>query len=200
MNKSVAAAILAGGQNRRMGRNKALVEIGGQAMLARIIARLSPLFEHVMIAGNDIPAYEPFGLPVHRDLRPDHGSLGGIFTALAASPLPKVFCTGCDMPFISPGIVTELLRLAGGEHDAVIPGIGNKLEPVCAVYSTSLLPLIARHLDSGTRKIKDALAEANLLVVDAETLRPHDPDLLTFFNVNSPEDLERARALALSGR
>ena len=192
---AVSAAVLVGGQSRRMGRDKAFVEIQGRSMLAWVIERLRPLFEEMMIVGSDRPTYAVYGLPVYPDLRPGMGSLGGIHTALSRSANPQVFCTAWDMPFISTEVVAALLQRAGGGHDAVIPMVAGELEPLCAVYARKALPAIEKNLDASVRRIKTALSSLEVAIVDAEELRPYDPELLTFFNINTPEDLEKAHEL-----
>jgi molybdopterin-guanine dinucleotide biosynthesis protein A len=196
--KNVSAAVLAGGRSRRMGKDKAFVEIRGKTMLARVLERLSPLFERIMIVGPASPALEDFEFPVYPDLRPGKGSLGGIHTALHYSPTEEIFCTACDLPFINPAVVSHILRLAGGGWQAVVPVVDGEMEPLCALYSRSMAGAVERDLDAGVRRIKTTLASLRVRVVEAEELLPMDPELLTFFNINTPADLERARAIATS--
>jgi molybdopterin-guanine dinucleotide biosynthesis protein A len=191
---AVSAAVLVGGQSRRMGKDKAFIEIQGRPMLARVIERLRPLFGEIMIVGSDQAPYAGYGLPVYPDLRPGMGSLGGIHTALSQSSNPQVFCTACDMPFISTEVVAALLRRAGKGHDAVIPMVAGELEPLCAVYARKILPAVEKDLDASVRRIKTTLSSLDVAVVDAEELRPYDHELHTFFNINTPEDLEKAHS------
>lgn len=192
-----SAAILAGGQNLRMGKNKALLEIGGTTILERIIARLRPLFEEILVIGFDREAYSPFGFPVWPDIRPGNGSMGGIHTALSRSSCTRTFCIACDMPFVHPEVVSYLVNLSGEGFDAVIPRWTAGLEPLCAVYSKNLLATIERLLDTGELKIASLLASANTRFVEAEELRQFDPRLLTFFNINTSRDLELAREMSV---
>lgn len=194
----VSAAILVGGQSRRMGRDKAFIEIRGRTMLAMVVEQLRPLFGEMMIVGSGAPAYTGYGVPAYPDLRPGMGSLGGIYTALSRSANPQVFCTACDMPFISTKLVGALLRKAGEGRDAVIPRVADELEPLCAVYSRKILPVIEKDLDASVRRIKTTLATLDIAVVDTEELRRYDPELRTFFNINTPEDLDRANEVARS--
>ena len=190
MRPKASAAILAGGQSRRMGRDKALVEIGGRPMLALVIERIRPLFDDLFIAGGDEKIYGAFGIPVHRDVRPGSGSLGGIYTALVKAAHPVVFCVACDMPFVNPDLVTFLLgEMEKDPFQAVVPTVDGEEEPLCAVYSRSALPVIERDLDAGVRRIKSTLASLEVRAVGADEMRPFDPELLTFFNINTPVDL-----------
>jgi molybdopterin-guanine dinucleotide biosynthesis protein A len=194
--EDIAGAILAGGKNLRMGkRNKALLEMGGRTFLDRTIARIRPFFREIMIIGNDGGDYERFGIPVHPDIRPESGSLGGILTALIHSSAPRTFCVACDMPFLHPGIIARLLEAGGEGTDAVIPRLPKGLEPLCAVYSSRLVPRINELLDEGEKRVRLAVEHARTAFVDVDELRRDDPLLLSFFNINTPEDLETALAL-----
>jgi len=158
MRRRAAAAILAGGQSRRMGADKALVLLDGRSLLARVIELLRPLFTEIAIIGGDAAAYRQFGLPVFPDHHPGAGALGGICTALLSAEAPLVFCCGCDMPFLKPAIVEHLLELARGDFEAVVPQVRGESEPLCAVYSRGALEVIEEEIAAGHRRIKDALA------------------------------------------
>jgi molybdopterin-guanine dinucleotide biosynthesis protein A len=196
--KEMTAAVLAGGQSRRMGQDKANVEIVGRTMLERVIERLSPLFGSLMIIGGESDPGDSCTVPVHPDLRPRMGSLGGIYTAVVLSPTEHVFCAACDMPFIGKEVVEHLIRLAGEGCDAVVPRIGGELEPLCALYSRNVRSVVERDLDCGVRRIKTTLSSLRVRVVEEEELIALDPELNTFFNINTPEDLEKARTIAAS--
>ena len=103
---SFSLAIIAGGQSRRMGRDKAFVDLGGKALIQRVVERSADLGQSETILITNKPAqYAHLGLPMHRDILPDKGSLGGIYTALARANNPDVLVLACDMPFIR----TELI-------------------------------------------------------------------------------------------
>lgn len=192
---TVSAAILAGGNNERMGKkNKAFLEMNGQSFLARTLESLRPIFDEIMVIGHDAAGYRHFGVPVHADLRPGNGSLGGILTALARSSGEKTFCVACDMPFLNPAVVRRLVERSAG-WEAVLPRLSMGVEPLCAVYSSSLLPIIEGLLDRGERRVRRALEESRTCYVEEEELRLLDPDLLTFVNINTPDDLMRASVM-----
>lgn len=192
----VSAAILAGGENMRMGKkNKAFLEVGGQSFLARTLSCLRPMFDEIMVIGHDTERYGSFGVPVHPDLRPGHGSLGGILTALRRSSNKRTFCVACDMPFLSPAVVSRLVERSSEGWDAVLPRLSPGIEPLCAVYAASLVPVIEDLLDRGEFRIRRALAGSRVCYVDEEELRRLDPDLRSFVNINTPEDLTAAFSL-----
>ena len=196
MKNTFSAAVLAGGECRRMGRvNKALLEVDGVPILEGSIEKLRTLFSNIMIVGNDVESYESFGAPVFPDRRPGQGALGGLYTALVEATTPGVFCVACDMPFLHPGVVSLLLERASEGWEIAIPRLDEGLEPLCAVYTASLTPKIERLMDRGERRIRHLLDGARVCYVEEDELRKIDEDLLTFVNINTPMDLERAQAI-----
>jgi molybdopterin-guanine dinucleotide biosynthesis protein A len=171
-------------------KNKALLEVGGRSFIARTVERLRPLCGEIMIIGHDSEEYAALGLPVYQDLRPGNGSLGGIETALTHSSAPVTFCVACDMPFLQAPVLAHLLETAAAGWEAVVPRIQAGLEPLCSVYSPSLLPRISELIDGGEKRIRLALAGARVCFVSEEELRTLDPQLLTFVNINTPTDFE----------
>lgn len=174
------------------GQNKAYLEIEGESFLERTVNRLRPLFEHLMIVGHDTEGYRSLGLPVHPDLRPGNGALGGLHTALSLAPSPKVFCVACDMPFLTPDLVSYILSLDSEEWDIVIPRLPEGLEPLCAVYSAQLAAPAGLLLNGGEGRIRAILEGRRTRFISAAELQAVDPHLVSFLNVNTPGDLERA--------
>lgn len=194
----VGAAILTGGRSVRMGgRNKALLEVGGESILARTLAALAPLFEDIIIIGGTAETYRSFGRECHADIFPGLGSLGGIHAALVHSRTAKTFCIACDMPFIRSGIVSCLINRAGGDWEAVVPRLAVGLEPLCAVYDRSLREPITKQLERGERRIRSVFEGEGrkILYIDEAELITHDPELASFVNINTPGDLEKARGI-----
>jgi len=193
MSRHAAAAILAGGRSRRMGTDKALLTLEGTPLVGHVIARLRPLVSEILIVGDNAGAYRQFGIPVISDPSPDQGPLAGIRTALMNTAAPLVFCCACDMPFLETALVGRLLELAERGVAAVVPRVRGEREPLCAVYTRKALPAIEAVLATGGRRILDALARMPTHYVEEEDLRVFDPELQSFVNVNTPEDLARIR-------
>lgn len=189
-----AAAILAGGKSRRMGRPKAFIELEGRPLIARVIDVVGGLFPEVFIVSSDPGPLAGLGLPVIPDRRPGAGPLAGAHAALAAAKHSQVLVVGCDMPFLCPALLAHLAARAKG-HDAAVPRGADGLHPLHAVYARRALVPIAAALEDGTRKFADAILALDRIEIGEEEMRRHDPDLLSLFNVNRPEDLARARAL-----
>ena len=184
------AAVLIGGKSRRMGVNKAFLNIGQVRLIEKIVAQLKRFFPEVLLAGNEPESYCSLGLPVVPDAYPGCGPLAGIHAALAAAAHPYLFITACDMPFLDLDLAALLLKNAPG-YDVVVPRLGAYLEPLCAVYGKGCLPAIEAGLKEGRCKVTAFFAEVSVRYLDREELSRFDLKKI-FFNLNSPDDLEMA--------
>ncbi|MEI6388786.1 MAG: molybdenum cofactor guanylyltransferase [Spirochaetota bacterium] len=188
--RGITGLILVGGKSRRMGVDKALLEIAGQPLIERVIELFSACFDRTLLAGDQGQRFAGYGLPIVSDLYPG-SPLGGIYTGLAAAGTEHVFVASCDLPFPSPAILHHLCSLKDG-FDAVVPLAARGYEPLFALYSKRCLGPIKALLDSG-----DCCAYAYFPEIQARYVLPGelaelDREGLAFFNVNTPEDLERA--------
>lgn len=194
--EDLTGTVLAGGQARRMGHvNKALMTVGGAAVIDRILARLAETCAHVMVIANDPAPYEGRNVAVFPDAMPGHGALGGLHSALANAPTSKVFVCGCDMPFISAPLIRALAaRLE--DRDAAVPRDGYGLQPLHAVYAKRIAPLIPPFLVRGDLRMERFVGGLNALILPPEETAAYAAEAEIFFNVNTPDDLEQARAKA----
>ncbi len=194
----VSGAVLAGGKGRRLGQDKALVEVGGILLLARVVGSLAQVAAEVLVVGRtDGP---PLPAPVRfvPDLVPGQAALGGLYTALSAASCPLVIVVGCDMPFINPEVLRYLVGLAAG-FEAVVPLVAGEPQPLHAVYARACRDVVAGQLASGDLKLARVLDRLRVRFVPEQALRALDPELRSFFNINTPADLEVARSMALAG-
>jgi molybdopterin-guanine dinucleotide biosynthesis protein A len=128
------------------------------------------------------------------DAWPEHGSLGGIFTGLAAASGEAAFTVACDMPFLHREVARLVVGRAG-EGDVVIPRVGGTFETLHAVYAKSCLPHMERRLRAGRLKIVGFFEDVRVVeIAEAEVARHRAPEAV-FMNVNTPEELARAQAL-----
>lgn len=193
--------VLAGGQSRRLGRDKAVEPLDGEPLIRRVIRRASDGVKatHVVVVVAD--ADRAAALPLDDwhltavDVFPDCGSLGGIYTGLDASPTGWVLVTACDMPFLSAALLSHLAGLRAGV-DAVVAVIDGRPEPTHALYHKRCLSAIETRLRAGQLKISGFFDDVNVRYVPETDVRKFDPELLSFFNINRPEDLARATELA----
>ncbi len=191
---NVTGVVLAGGLSTRIGRDKGRLDIGGVPQWSRPVERLRLLFSEVIYATNDPDFKTPSDLKVTLDEVPHLGPLGGILAALKAAATERVFVVAYDMPFVQEDLVRYLVRLAP-KADVTVPVIGGKLEPLHAVYNRSCADVIEEQLKAGRRKIIDFYQTVIVHEVPETDLRRLDPELLSFFNINTWEDVERAEGL-----
>lgn len=190
--------IQSGGESRRMGRDKGLVMFRGRPLIQRIIERVENMADELLVTTNNPENYLFLGLPLHKDIFPDRGALGGLYTALSAASYPLVAVLACDMPFINPALLNfEREQLSDRSIDIVIPRTGAGLEPFLAVYrrETCLAP-VRSALEAGLWRVDGWFDDVNVLAVPPEKLREIDPGLLSFMNVNTPDELKRAEEIA----
>ena len=199
---AVTGIVLAGGMSRRLGRDKAVETIEGQSLISRVLDSLSPVAQELVVVVNNHEREEELALPdsvvVAVDIYPDTGSLGGIFTGLSASSNHWGFVVACDMPFLNLELLEYLLSQRGG-HDVVVPVIDHRPEPTHAAYSRVCLPAIETRLRANDLKIAKFFDDVRAKYVSQRNIEDLDPGGLSFFNVNTEEDLTRARMLAGGG-
>jgi molybdopterin-guanine dinucleotide biosynthesis protein A len=199
---AVTGIVLAGGMSRRLGRDKAVETIEGRTLISRVLDSLSHVTQELVVVVNNHEREEELALPdsvvVAVDIYPDTGSLGGIFTGLSASSNQWGFVVACDMPFLNLELLEYLLSQRGG-HDIVVPVIDHRPEPTHAAYSKVCLPAIETRLRANDLKIAKFFDDVRAKYVSQRNVEDLDPGGLSFFNVNTEEDLTRARMLAGEG-
>jgi molybdenum cofactor guanylyltransferase len=191
----VTGVILAGGRSRRMGGfPKALLPFGGRPLIQHIAETLRSSLPDCLVVTNTPELYGSLGLPMVGDVFPEAGSLGGIYSGLRAAPGEAALCVACDMPFLSARLVAYLAGRAA-EADVVIPDAGGELQPLHAVYGKACLPAMERRLRAGQLKVVGFFDEVTVIRVPTEAVEPFVDPQVAFMNLNTPEDLARARAL-----
>jgi molybdopterin-guanine dinucleotide biosynthesis protein A len=192
----VTGVLLAGGKSRRMGQDKRLLAVGDETLFARSLAVLRSIFQRVLIViAQDSPPIETDAIVV-RDLIPECGSLGGLYTGLKEAHTEWVFAAACDMPFLDLATISRFVALKG-EGDVVMAKLKHGLQPMHALYHRNCLPIMERLIRANELKIHALAGHPALRVrlVLSEELRLLDPDANSFYNVNTPDELEAARML-----
>ena len=187
--------ILAGGKGRRLGRDKSHLTLGGETLVARAVRTLSALSDDVVVVA-DTP--EPNGNLAARltgDVIAGGGALSGLHAGLMAARHEFALVVACDMPFLNLALLRHIASLAPG-HDAVVPHWQGEFEPLHAVYSRQCIPVIEPVLRRGGGRIFELYAAFRVRYLEPEEIARFDPEGLSFFNINSPEDWERAQVLA----
>ena len=189
-------ALLAGGRSSRMGADKAFVRVLGRPLIEDILAQLDGLAAETLIITNRPDDYRYLGLPLVADVLPDKGALGGLYTALHSATQPQVLCVACDMPFVVRPLLDYLLSLIH-EGDAIVPRLAGEAEPFRAVYAReACLGPIRASLDANRLSVISFFPQVRVRWVEEAEIDRFDPQHLSFFNVNTPADLEEARRLA----
>ena len=190
----LSVAILAGGQSSRMGQDKGLVPLDGRPMIQYVLDAVADLGAETFLVSNRPQAYSQFGLRIAEDDSPGRGSLEGLRTALASAISDYVLVAGCDMPFIQRSLVEHLVSRERN-FEALVPRYGGRLQPMLAVYGVTCLPHIERMLEQDQMKLGRVLLGLDTVMVDETTVLEFDSVGISFRNVNTPEDLRRAKGL-----
>ena len=195
----VTGVIQAGGKSTRMGGEpKALMELGGKLIIERIVEVLKSVLSDLLIVTNTPELYAFLGLPMVPDVFPDHGSLGGIYTGLKAANGEAAFTVACDMPFLKAEVVRLVISRAG-QADVVIPRVGEQYETLHALYAKACLPHMESVLQARRFKVVGFFPKVKVLEIPAaEVACVADPHVC-FMNVNTPDELARARLIVESG-
>jgi molybdopterin-guanine dinucleotide biosynthesis protein A len=169
-----------------MGRDKATLSVDGLSLTEHMARRLGGAVDETLVAG---PA------PAHSELKhvtdrvPGAGPLAGMQAGFLAARFPLVWVVACDLPDVEPGLGLLLARYAMGV-DAAVPVVNGRAQGLCAVYDRGLEPRIEALLDAGERSVRRLLATIDVRYVTAEELKPVDPELRSFRNINTPADFE----------
>lgn len=190
----ITVVIQAGGQSQRMGRDKALILLGGRPLIVHVLDRVVGLGDEILITTNQPQAYTAFAGRLVSDATPGAGALAGLHTALSAARGQTVLVLACDMPFVSRPLLAHMLSLAS-EADVVAPRAGGEYEPMHAVYARSCLPVVEAALQAGEERVISFYPKVRVRVVEQEELAVYDPAGLSFFNINTPVDLTRAEEI-----
>lgn len=193
----ITIAVQAGGKSSRMVEDKALIRLAGIPLIERVLARIDGLADEILITTNRPETLTHLNLRMAGDEVPGAGALPGLKTALSAARGEVVLVLSCDTPFVSRELLEHLLGRAH-EADVIVPKHGDQYEPLQAVYNRALcLPAVEAALASDERRMISFYPQAHVLPIEERALSKLDPSGLSFFNVNTAEDLERAEQLLI---
>lgn len=191
---SMDGFVLAGGKSSRMGRNKALLDVGGKPIIQRVTEALTQAADRVAVISNAPEDYAFLGVPIVEDRVAGIGPLGGLHAALIAARSEVCLVVACDLPLIRP----ELLRMLAAEvagQDAAVPCTEEGCHPLCAAYARTGLPAAEAQIRDGNYRVLGFLRQVRTRWVGPEVWSRADPEGLSFVNVNTPDAYEKARAL-----
>lgn len=189
--------IQAGGRSSRMGEDKGLLKFGNYRMAGYILEQVRGLGHKNFIVSNRSQEYLEFGLPVYPDIYPEIGPLGGFHTVLSHLDTEYAVVLACDMPFINRALLRYILSLRV-DYDIVVPRLAENqfAEPFRAVYSKNCLPAIEKSIAEEKRRVISFFDGLRVRYVGVDEIHRFDPEEKSFFNVNTPEDLEEALSMA----
>ena len=200
MNNSqrVTGIILAGGKSSRLGRDKAWEDVGGQRIIDRVIGALQSSCDEVLIIGDRPERQNELSLPKCIQYRSDdlkgRGSIGGLYTGLKAADTLWSLVVACDMPFISRELIRFMLSIISKNRcDAIVPVINGRYQPTHALYNSTCIPFIEKNISSGNFRMDSYFDEIYLEEISEDVINSIKGAELSFFNVNTEDDLFTAR-------
>ena len=194
----LTVVIQAGGASSRMGEDKALKPFLGRPLIQRVIERLSPLADEVIVTTNRPVDYAFLNLRLVADLKQGRGALGGLYTAIASASDPFVAVVACDMPFASPVFFEGARRLIVQEGaDVVVAKTEEGYEPFHALYRReTCLPAIEAAIAADQWKVISWFSQVKVRVLTPDEMKGFDPSGLCFWNLNTPEEFSEAESRA----
>lgn len=196
----MTSIILAGGNSSRFGWNKALEIINGKNLVQYVVNCLISLSKEIIIvtAQNESLSRSPSSpmIKTVADIHPGKGPLCGIYSGLLLSSCSQAIVVGCDMPFLNIALLNYMTQLSP-TLDVVVPRIGERIEPLCAIYSKNCLVPIHKLLERNELRISELFSVVKVRYVEENEIDKFDPEHLSFYNINTQADLDEARRLAV---
>ena len=171
------------------GKNKAFLSVGSQRILDRLYNTFLGLFDEVLLVTNDPIEYLSWDLRIVTDLFPIRSALTGIHAGLFHASAPNAFITACDTPFLKKELIGVLLEEVEPKWDVIMPVTEDGNQPLCAIYSKRCIKPIEHQLKNESPKIVKFFPKVKVKEIPENRLRSADPELISFFNINTPEDL-----------
>jgi len=172
-----------------MGSDKAFLPIGGSPLIEHVLSPLKRLFREIIVVTNAPEQYAAYGVSVVRDAFNKRGPLTGIYSGLLHSNDEYNFVVACDMPFLNAQLIAYMISLAEG-YDAVVPTIGEFMEPLHAVYYKGIVPVIEARIKQNDQRIRNMLATLRIRYVLKEEIDRFDPERKSFKNLNTRQEYE----------
>ena len=195
MYDTVTGIILAGGENKRIKTtdNKAFLKVGGRRIFDYVYDVMRALFSEIVIVTNKPLDYLEWNAKIITDIFDERSSLTGIQAGLSFIQTEYAFVCSCDAPFLKKAMVELLLSKMGPETDVVVPKVTKGLEPLCAIYGKRCLKVMENNLKQKKLAIRASYQSLRVKIIEEAVLRQCDPELISFFNINTREDLEEAQ-------
>jgi molybdopterin-guanine dinucleotide biosynthesis protein A len=194
----ISCIILAGGKSIRFGHDKVLERIGNTSLLEQVISHIDSISKDIIIVTAKERTFAQLAnhpkVKIVTDIFPGQGSLGGIYTGLTKSESFYNLVVAADMPFLNESLLRYMIKVADG-YDFILPHVNSWYEPLHAIYSKNCISPIKTILDQGKKVIVELFNYVKVRYVEAKEIDQFDPKHLSFFNINTREDLERAKKI-----
>lgn len=191
--------VLSGGESKRMGTDKAFLRVDGIPLIEHVLRSLRCVVSRIIIVTNTPGPYASYDVEVVSDAYDKRGSLIGIYSGLLRSSDEYNLVVACDMPFLSPGLLSYMSGLANA-YDIVLPKVGEFVEPLHAVYHRRLIPIMDNHIKRGQLRIRGVFDGLRIRYVTDEEIDRYDPERRSFINLNTPHEYKEATCLDLECR
>jgi molybdopterin-guanine dinucleotide biosynthesis protein A len=194
----ITGIILCGGKSKRLGRDKAFVKLEGRNIIERVVDNLAPVVNELIIVADEekqsVYSSLESNLKVVTDKYRDKSALGGLYTGLHYSSYSYSIIVACDMPFLNINLLKYMVSIADG-YDAVIPKIGNYIEPLHGIYSHDCMNNAEKLINENNLSIRGLISQINTRYVLKREIEMYDPELISFFNINNELDLQKAEQI-----
>tara|TARA_B100001123_G_scaffold442296_1_gene585559 strand:+ start:381 stop:989 length:609 start_codon:yes stop_codon:yes gene_type:complete len=198
-NEHLSGIILAGGMSRRFGRNKAIENIANKPLLSIVCDAIKPFVNELIIVVNNKQRQKELSFLKNTKFTIDKynnsGSLGGIYTGLLKANNEKAIIVACDMPFISPSIISLMISKIKSSIDIIIPETEGFKHSTHAIYSKSCIKIIKKNLDDNNLKISNIFNMCKTKIISEKEIYDTEPNTASFFNINTEVDLTTAKSL-----
>jgi molybdenum cofactor guanylyltransferase len=196
---NISCIILAGGKSTRLGHDKVLETVGNTSLLEQVISRIDPLSKEIIIVTAKERTFTQLAnrpkVKIAYDIFPGQGSLGGIYTGLVKSDSFYNLVVAADMPFVNTSLLKYMIEICEG-FDFVLPQVNGLFEPLHAIYSKNCITPIESILNEGKKVIVELFKHVKVKYIKAEEVDKFDPQHLSFFNINTKEELDLAKKIA----
>ncbi len=187
-NSHITGVVLAGGKSARMGLDKASLVIDGRQMIMYVVDALREAFSDILVVAKDANDFRVPGVKTIGDCIEGNGPLVGIYSALSLCKTPYCFVIACDMPCADSNLIKWMAAACDG-YDIFVPRLGSYLEPLFALYSRNCMAPIKDSLAKGDYRVRSIFSQANVGYADESDIRAIDPELRSFVNINTKDDL-----------
>lgn len=194
--EQVSGIILAGGVSSRLGENKALIQVEGEPLIKRVIRKLRPLVAEIVLVTNAPQSLSFLELPMVQDIYQGVGALGGLHAGLGAICTEYGLVVGCDMPFLNADLMRYMISKRHG-YDVVMPRVGKYFEPLHTIYAQRCRHAFEQNILAGQRRVFGACSDMHIRYITEDQVARYDPEHLSFFNVNTPQDMQQMRAILI---